>query len=322
MSGAMTNKVFQIEWPSEKADNHRKVLVRIFGEGVTKKSALLSACLSMVMVHDFLEDSQRDVLRNSFMLGDPEISARIAANIWEFHNLEMSGSKEIVLWNRMRNWIKKAKNMCSEKEFGLTSLEDEIQMLKNELPEDGSVVGFRHNDMQYGNIMMDEEKGSITLIISHHLSIDTDYEYASYNPIAYDLANHFCEMATDYHYEISHVLDYDKYPDLEECQRFADAYLSSLGEEPSESEVDALVESAEKYSLANHLLWGLRGLISPYVNMIEFDYKEYLRFHWCHIRKPVPLNASAMKPSKPIAMAASALAPLTNLCIKGTRPCN
>ncbi|KAL8166915.1 LOW QUALITY PROTEIN: hypothetical protein V2J09_008414 [Rumex salicifolius] len=35
-------------------------------------------------------------------------------------------------------------------------------------------------------------------------------------------------MATDYHYEISHVLDYDKYPDLEERQRFADAYLSSL----------------------------------------------------------------------------------------------
>ncbi|KAL8166881.1 hypothetical protein V2J09_008380 [Rumex salicifolius] len=102
-------------------------------------------------------------------------------------------------------------------------------MLKNELPEDGSVVGFCHNDMQYGNIMMDEEKGSITLIVSHHLSIDTDYEYASYNPIAYDLANHFCEMAADYHSEISHVLDYDKYPDLEERQRFANAYLSSSG---------------------------------------------------------------------------------------------
>lgn len=39
-----------------------------------------------------------------------------------------------------------------------------------------------------------------------------DYEYASYNPIAYDLANHFCEMAADYHTDTPHVLDYSKYP--------------------------------------------------------------------------------------------------------------
>lgn len=35
MSGAMTNEVFQILWPSEKVDDcHRKVLLRIYGEGV------------------------------------------------------------------------------------------------------------------------------------------------------------------------------------------------------------------------------------------------------------------------------------------------
>ncbi|MCI34731.1 kinase superfamily protein, partial [Trifolium medium] len=51
--------------------------------------------------------------------------------------------------------------------------------------------------------MMDEETRSITII---------DYEYASYNPIAYDLANHFCEMAADYHSDTPHVLDYSKYP--------------------------------------------------------------------------------------------------------------
>ncbi|KAL8166885.1 hypothetical protein V2J09_008384 [Rumex salicifolius] len=221
-------------------------------------------------------------------LRDPEISAGIAAKMWEFHNLEMPCSKEVVLWNRMRNWMKTAKNLCSEKdekEFGLTRLEDEIQMLKNDLSEDGSVVGFCHNDLQYGNIMMDEEKGSITLI---------DYEYASYNPIAYDLANHFCEMAADYHSETPHVLDYDKYPDLEERQRFARAYLSSSGEEPSESEVAELVESAERYSLANHLFWGLWGLISAYINKIEFDYKEYARqrFQQYWLKKPIILGIS------------------------------
>lgn len=39
-----------------------------------------------------------------------------------------------------------------------------------------------------------------------------DYEYASYNPIAFDIANHFCEMAANYHTETPHVLDYRKYP--------------------------------------------------------------------------------------------------------------
>lgn len=39
-----------------------------------------------------------------------------------------------------------------------------------------------------------------------------DYEYASYNPIAFDIANHFCEMAADYHSDTPHVMDYSKYP--------------------------------------------------------------------------------------------------------------
>ncbi len=43
-------------------------------------------------------------------------------------------------------------------------------------------------------------------------SLRQDYEYSSYNPVAYDIANHFCEMAADYHTETPHILDYTKYP--------------------------------------------------------------------------------------------------------------
>jgi choline/ethanolamine kinase len=87
-----------------------------------------------------------------------------------------------------------------------------------------------------------------------------DYEYASYNPIAFDIANHFCEMTADYHTDKPHILDYSKYPGawpytnvlnvsllsfsfivkafswslsltigLEERQRFLHLYLSSSG---------------------------------------------------------------------------------------------
>ncbi|KAL8166916.1 hypothetical protein V2J09_008415 [Rumex salicifolius] len=121
MSGAMTNKVFQIKWPSEKADNHRKELSFFFNRD---EEIHTFECLSKHghgprflgrfpegRVEEFIH-ARVIFLRCHADLRDPEISARIAAKIWEFHNLEMSGSKEI---------IKKAKNMCSEKdekEFG------------------------------------------------------------------------------------------------------------------------------------------------------------------------------------------------------------
>ena len=34
LKGAMTNEVFQINWPTKHGDLHQKVLVRIYGEGV------------------------------------------------------------------------------------------------------------------------------------------------------------------------------------------------------------------------------------------------------------------------------------------------
>ncbi|KAF9590756.1 hypothetical protein IFM89_038069, partial [Coptis chinensis] len=42
-----------------------------------------------------------------------------------------------------------------------------------------------------------------------------DYEYSCYNPIVFDLANHFCEMAA-LSFKTPHVLDYDKYPNEDE----------------------------------------------------------------------------------------------------------
>lgn len=57
-------------------------------------------------------------------------------------------------------------------------------------------------------------KMSVSANVSQILSFlpHQDYEYSSYNPIAFDIANHFCEMAADYHTETPHVLDYAKYP--------------------------------------------------------------------------------------------------------------
>lgn len=55
-----------------------------------------------------------------------------------------------------------------------------------------------------------------------------DYEYAGVNPIAYDLANHWCEYAADYHTDTPHVLDYSKFPDREHQAGFIHAYIETV----------------------------------------------------------------------------------------------
>lgn len=68
-----------------------------------------------------------------------------------------------------RNWLREAKSLCSirdAREFALDTLEEEITMLEKELFQEDQDIGFCHNDLQYGNIMIDEETRSITLIVS------------------------------------------------------------------------------------------------------------------------------------------------------------
>ncbi|KAK4491540.1 hypothetical protein RD792_002292 [Penstemon davidsonii] len=290
LKGAMTNEVYQIKWLTnsnhdESLPRSRKVLVRIYGAGVD----IFFDRENEIRTFEFMsKQGQGPRLLGRFFNGrieefirartltaadlrDPEISAIIATKMKEFHNLDMPGPKTVLVWNRLRNWLNEAKRLSTLEEaqhFRLNVMEDEISALEKNLSTDCQVVGFCHNDLQYGNIMMDEETRLITII---------DYEYASYNHVAYDIANHFCEMAADYHTETPHILDYSKYPGLEERRRFVYTYLSCSGNQPSDLEVVHLIKEVEKYTLASHLHWGLWGIISEHVNKIDFDYMEYAR---------------------------------------------
>ncbi|RLM85871.1 hypothetical protein C2845_PM04G09500 [Panicum miliaceum] len=141
-------------------------------------------------------------------LRDLEISALFARKLREFHDLDMPGALDqgclvvvesqacIVLCHLLLSWPE-----C-----------DEIALLEKALS------GVNQSDLQYGNIMIYEETRQVTLL---------DYEYASFNPVAFDIANHFSEMAADYHTSTPHVLDFAKYPDIQEQRRFVQTYLSS-----------------------------------------------------------------------------------------------
>ncbi|CAN6341270.1 unnamed protein product [Urochloa humidicola] len=291
LKGAMTNEVYQARWPAGGGEREeRKVLVRVYGEGVEvffdrEDEVRTFECMSRHGHGPRLLGRFRNGRVEEFIhartlsaadLRDPEISAIIASKLREFHNLDMPGPKSVLIWERLRNWLKTAKSLCSSdeaKEFCLDSMEEQITALENGFSGECECIGFCHNDLQYGNIMIDEETKMLTII---------DYEYASFNPVAYDIANHFCEMAADYHSEKPHILDYTKYPDTNKRKQFAQTYLRSsvkslICEESEAEEVENLIKSIEKYTLASHLVWGLWGIISDHVNDIDFDYKEYAR---------------------------------------------
>ncbi|GMH30512.1 hypothetical protein Nepgr_032355 [Nepenthes gracilis] len=306
LKGAMTNEVYQIKWQTKTGETSRKVLVRIYGEGVDvffdRKDEIrtfefmskngqgprLLGRFSNGRIEEFIH--ARTLSASDLRV--PDISTLIAIKLKEFHDLDMPGPKKILLWDRVRNWLAAAKHLSPPEEaktFHLGVLEDEITELEKRLSGDHQHVGFCHNDLQYGNIMMDEKTRSITII---------DYEYASYNPVAYDIANHFCEMAADYHTDTPHILDFSKYPDIEERKKFLQAYLISSGHQPSDLEVKELDQDVEKYTLASHLHWGLWGIISEHVNVIDFDYTEYARqrFEQYWLRKTELLGSAGPVP--------------------------
>ncbi|XP_062219749.1 probable choline kinase 2 isoform X2 [Phragmites australis] len=246
LKGAMTNEVYQVQWltgfpgPDGEAERRgerevRKVLVRIYGDGADlffdrEDEVRTFECMSRHgqgprLLGRFPNGRVEEFIHARTLsaadLRDPEISALVASKLREFHNLDMPGPKFVLIWDRLRNWLKTAKNLCppeEAKELRLDSLENEITSLEKEFSGDYHWVGFCHNDLQYGNIMIDEVTNMLTII---------DYEYASFNPVAYDIANHFCEMAADYHSAKPHILDYNKYPDIDEQKRFVKTYLST-----------------------------------------------------------------------------------------------
>ncbi|KAG9458793.1 hypothetical protein H6P81_003301 [Aristolochia fimbriata] len=302
LKGAMTNQVYQINWPTDLGSQSRKVLVRIYGEGVDvffdrNDEIRTFECMSKHgqgprLLGRFPNGRVEEFIHARTLsaadLHDPEISSLIAVKLREFHDLDMAGPRNAQLWQRLRSWLKTAQQLCSPeeaKQFQLDVMEEEINSLEKKLSHDNQTIGFCHNDLQYGNIMIEEETRAVTII---------DYEYATFNPVAYDIANHFCEMAADYHTDTPHILDFNKYPDFEKCKQFVQKYLSSSGSEASGHDVEQLLQDVEMYTLASHLIWGLWGIISEHVNDIDFDYMEYARqrFQQYWLKKPLILGSS------------------------------
>lgn len=319
LTAATTNEIFIIgheESTTKGAEEEpNKLLVRIYGEGseniidrreelklFEKLSSLgigpkLIASFNNGRIEEYIESK----VLTAEMMRRADISIVIAKRLAQFHQISMlhDGDAEVippVLWERLESWrliakdaLKKNKlihfsdsnetiNLYFEHNF-IDELFHKIFPLGPRTP-----IALCHNDLQHGNIILSNENKSVVFI---------DYEYGGINYAAFDIANHFCEWASDFNSSTPHVMDFDrKYPSKQEQIRFLNEYLTGdlnnnyNHHNMQDKDLDIWLEEIEGFTQFSHLLWGYWGIIQAANSSIDFDYLSYALMRFNMIKIP------------------------------------
>ncbi|GMF50838.1 unnamed protein product [Phytophthora fragariaefolia] len=284
LGGAMTNLIFAVHKPDGK---QRDVLVRVYGEGTesffsraeeTRLFQLLSdKKIGVELLGQFANGRAEKLIHGTTYtnkrMRQPDESRIIAKQLRVFHELDIDIDRKPTHLSSIRKLLEVARVKCTADKFhgvmDLKQLAKDVDELEKTLAQVPSPIVLSHNDLQYGNIMKNDA-GDAVLI---------DFEYTSYNPRGYDLGNHFCEWAYDYHKTVNaHLGDFTKYPTSEQQRNFCRAYLAGkAGDEKdvSENEIEQLRLEANTYSLASHLFWSIWGYIQAAQSEIDFDFLAY-----------------------------------------------
>jgi choline/ethanolamine kinase len=309
LSAAMTNTVYIISNSdcNLKIDEPRNILLRIYGEGVDdilNRSDEISWFIKLSKVragprllatfqNGRMEEYIESVTLTPRMMRDPEVSCLIAKAVSKFHRLELEVEADtVVLWKRIESWRHEAgksfksllKRFTENNQINLVSILNRIKenLIFDErefLEDDGKfkkhfdkLVSYQfpvvpcHNDLQHGNILLNDEN-KIFLI---------DYEYGGINYAAYDIANHFCEWASDFTEEnpTPHLMNFSlNYPNIEERENFLRVYLEDSMNDSRD--ISVWMEAVEDFKEISHLLWAYWGIIQAKNSKIDFDYLGY-----------------------------------------------
>ncbi|CAI5704921.1 unnamed protein product [Peronospora farinosa] len=299
LGGAMTNLIFAVHKPN---GNERDVLVRVYGEGTesffsrveeTRLFQLLSdKKIGVKLLGQFANGRVEKLIYGSTYtnkrMRQMNESRLIAKQLRVFHELNIDIDRRPTYMTSIRKLLEVVRVKCTHEKFTnivdlkqLTKDVDELEEILDQVP---SLVVLSHNDLQYGNIMKNDE-GDAVLI---------DFEYTSYNPRGYDLGNHFCEWAYDYHKKVNaHLGDFSKYPTEEEQRNFCRAYLAGKESDDSdvnEHEIKKLRLEANTYSLASHMFWALWGYIQASQSEIDFDFLAYGKCRYDAFKSRVTLK--------------------------------
>lgn len=109
-----------------------------------------------------------------------------------------------------------------------------------------------------------DDQNKVTLI---------DFEYASWNFRAFDVANFFAECMGGTQ---DGVVRPQLYPTPEFRRAFCHAYLEeSAGTKVSETEIEALLKEVAIFDPLTHLYWGLWAVVQSEGSVIDFPYMKF-----------------------------------------------
>lgn len=198
----------------------------------------------------------------------------VAKQMGKMHKVELGNNieKEPMVWNKIDQFLNllpqpfsiEAKQERFTNNFGsVTKLRIEFERLKSHLIKTQSPIVFAHNDLLLGNVIYNKDAGTISFI---------DYEYASYNYQAFDIANHFNEFVG---LSIGDI-DYNKYPSKDFQVSWIKEYLTEyLSATPTPHDVEKVYTEVQHHSLASHFLWGIWSLVQYELSDIDFDFGRY-----------------------------------------------
>ncbi|KAI1797614.1 kinase-like protein [Ganoderma leucocontextum] len=347
VSGSLTNAVFFVSCSS--TPKIRTVLLRIYGPSsgnlISRPHELHTLHVLSSKYHigprvygtfenGRVEEYFDSTALTATDLRDPEISTWIGARMAELHGVDIDAvvcdaepaeaperGIQLAAFKNTKSWLASAREVlalpaapvevrasldldCFEREWHLYS-----QWLhQKEKSESASRRVFSHNDTQYGNLLrMRTLKQGLP---SHRQIIVVDFEYASPNPAAFDIANHFHEWTANYHGEVPHVLDPTRYPTADERRNFYRAYLTHtdchldapasapvpaaapvLSEDALAAEMAKLEDHVRVWSPASHGMWAIWGVVQARESVEgkdgepEFDYLGYAQCRMAGFRR-------------------------------------
>lgn len=330
VSGSMTNAVFFVSCPS--VPGTRIVLLRIYGPSSgsmisrPRELQILHVLSSQYhigpRVYGTFENGRVEEYFDATTLTaddlrDKMTSVWIAARMAELHTVDIKAVELVSTLDAAddNNWVAAKTNVQSwfalarevlalpgapqsaRSSLDLDRLHEEWERYTCWLDEQEKIAGpsprvFAHNDTQYGNLL--RLKTLKEGMSKHQRIIVVDFEYASPNPAAFDIANHFHEWTANYHSDTAHILDPALYPTEDQRRNFYRSYLRhiepnkerQMSTEELEAKADTLESQVRAWSPASHAMWALWGIIQAreFVEGSDGDPEfDYLGYSQCRL---------------------------------------
>lgn len=186
---------------------------------------------------------------------------KIAQKLSRLHQTDIPVNTQPAILPRVQALVKK----CIDNGVDLAPYEPYVNMVTQFLTKTKAEIGFCHNDLHEGNILQNISDKSITLI---------DYEYAAYNYLSFDIANHFCEWMFDYDVNHDPYFTYipSNWPSDKTIAMFLFFYYDS--KHLDKVFIADQINEIKQFALVSHITWTLWAL-SMGVTDINFNYISF-----------------------------------------------